>query len=197
MKKILNGILQAFGLLAIALCLLFFACLTVLAIKPLRDVALSPFWGSVYRKAGETVMTTEGGKPETLAIYKAHGKPFLIVGPCAFHKYDEKYDAKDDWADFFFVRPDSVIRTNVDQGGDIWFRLPGLLIIDDDLTGPDCVRTPFWDDLEHQGASVRYDEATASYVYSLRINEPEQSVSFAIPKCLFTPDLLNAPNDTR
>jgi hypothetical protein len=191
MKKILNGILQSFGLLAIALCLLFFACLTVLAIKPLRDVALSPFWCSVYRKAGETVMTTEGGKPETLAVYKAKNKPFLIVGPCLFRE-DQKI-----WEDFFFVNRDQVIRTNVDQGGDIWFRLPGLLVIDDDLTSSDCVRTPSWDELEHKGASVRYDEATESYVYSLRINRPEQSVSFAIPARLFTQDLLNAPNDTR
>lgn len=196
MKKILNGILQSFGLLAIALCLLFFVCLTVLAFKPLRDVALSFFWGSVYRKAGETVMATAGGKPENLAIYKAEHKPFLIVGPCAFHRYDEKYGTKDDRADFFFVRPDSVIRSNVDQGGDLWFRIPGLLIIDDDLTSSDRVRTPSWDDLEHKDASVRYDEATASYVYSLRINEPEQSVSFAIPARLFTRDLLSAPNDT-
>ena len=191
MKKILNGILQSFGLLAIALCLLFFVCLTVLAFKPLRDVALSFFWGSVYRKAGETVMTTNGCKSETLAVYKAKNKPFLIVGPCLFRE-DQKI-----WEDFFFVNRDQVIRTNVDQGGDLWFRMPGLLIIDDDLTSSDCVRTPSWDELEHKGASVRYDEATASYVYSLRINEPEQSVSFAIPARLFTQDLLNAPNDTR
>lgn len=86
MKKILCGILQFFGLLAIALCLLFFICLTVSAIKPLRDMALSLFFGSTYLKTGETVMTTAGGKPETLAIYKAHGKPFLIVGPVCFTK---------------------------------------------------------------------------------------------------------------
>ena len=197
MKKVRNYKIQIFWSLVIALFLLLHTGFVLLILDPKVNVVLSVIFGSVYRKAGETVMTTEGGKPETLAIYKARGKPFLIVGPCAFHRYDEKYGAKDDWADFFFVRPDSVIRTNVNQGGDIWFRLPGLLIIDDDLTSSDCVRTPSWDDLEHKGASVRYDEATASYVYSLRINRPEQSVSFAIPARLFTSDLLNAPNDTR
>jgi hypothetical protein len=197
MKKVRNYKIQIFWSLVIALFLLLHTGFVLLILDPKVNVVLSVIFGSVYRKAGETVMTTEGGKPETLAIYKAHGKPFLIVGPCAFHRYCEKYGTKDDWEDFFFVRPDSVIRTNVNQGGDIWFRLPGLLIIDDDLTSSDCVRTPSWDDLEHQGASVRYDEATASYVYSLRINRPEQSVSFAIPARLFTSDLLNAPNDTR
>jgi len=197
MKKILDGIFQAFGLLAIALCLLFFVCLTVLAIKPLRDITLSIFWGSVYFKAGETVMATEDGKSVTLAIYKAHGKPFLIVGPCAFHSYDEKYGTKDDWVDFFFVNRTQVIRTATDKGGDIWCRAFGLLFILDDMSDQnDRVRLPSWDDLKHKGASARYDEATASYVYSLRINEPKQSVSFAIPDRLFTPDLLNAPNDT-
>jgi len=197
MKKVRNYKIQIFWSLVIALFLLLHTGFVLLILDPKVNVVLSVIFGSVYRKAGETVMTTEGGKPETLAIYKAHGKPFLIVGPCAFHRYCEKYGTKDDWEDFFFVRPDSVIRTNVNQGGDIWFRLPGLLIIDDDLTSSDCVRTPSWDELEHKGASVRYDEATESYVYSLRINRPEQSVSFAIPARLFTQDLLNAPNDTR
>ena len=186
MKKVLNGILQAFGLLAVALCLLFFACLTVLAIKPLRDMALSAFWGSIYLKAGETVMTTEGGKTETLAIYKAKNKPFLIVGPCLFH-------GGEDYEDFFFVDRDRVIRTATDKGGDMWCRAFGLLFMLDDMSDRnDRVRLPFWDELEHKGASVRYDEATHSHVYSLRINQPEQSVSFAVPEKLFTEDMPEA-----
>ena len=188
-----GGILQAFGLLAVALCLLFFACLTVLAIKPLRDMALSAFWGSIYLKAGETVMTTEGGKTETLAIYKAKNKPFLIVGPCTFHDFDEERKTREIWDDFFFVNKKQLVRTATDKGGDIWVRLPRLLFILDDMSDRnDRVRLPFWDELEHKGASVRYDEATASYVYSLRINQPEQSVSFAVPEKLFTGDMPEA-----
>lgn len=91
-----------------------------------------------------------------------------------------------------------MIRTATDKGGDIWCRAFGLLFMLDDMSGRnDRVRLPYWSDLEHKGASVRYDDATASHVYSLRINSPEQSVSFAIPDRLFTPDLLNAPNDKR
>ena len=187
MKKAFDDIFQISGLLCIVLCLLLVVCLVVLAIKPLRDMALSTFFGSIYYKAGETVLTTEGIKTETLAIYKAKNKPFLIVGPCWFH------ENQNFWKDFFFVNPNRVIRTNVDQDGDIWVRLPWLLFIDDDLTSSDCVRTPYWDELERKGASVRYDEATSSYVYRFWINEPKQSVSFAIPKKLFPEDLLEAP----
>ena len=180
--------IQILYLIGITLLLLFHMCLVLLFCTPKGHVVLAiVFFGNTYRKAGETVMTTDGVKTETLAIYKAHGKPYLIVGPCWFHENLKI------WEDFFFVTPDRVIRTNVDQGGDIWVRLPWLLFIDDDLTSSDCVRTPSWDELKHKDASVRYDEAAASYVYSLRINEPEQSVSFAIPKKLFTEDLLEAP----
>ena len=187
MKRLRKYKFQILCLLGITLFLLFHMCFVLLVFSPKGNVVLSIVFGSVYRKAGETVMTTEGGKTETFAIYKAKNKPFLIVGPCTFHENQKK------WEDFFFVTPNRVIRTNVDQGGDIWVRLPWLLFIDDDLTSSDCVRTPSWDELKRKGASVRYDKATASYVYSLRINEPKQSVSFAIPKKFFTKDLLEAP----
>ena len=191
MKKAFNVMFQISGLFCIALCLLFFVCLVVLAIKPLRDMALSTFFGSIYCKADETVMTTEGVKTETLAIYKAHGKPYLIVGPCVFHETD-RY-GRHEWEDFFFVNPKEVIRTSTDKGGDTWVRLPWLLFILDDLTIRDRVRLPYWDELEQDGSSVRYDEATASYVYRLRINRPLEQVTFAIPGKFFTKDLLEAP----
>lgn len=195
MKKVLENTLGFLGLLSIALGALFFLCLIVMAIKPLRDLTLSAFFGCIYRKVGETVMTANG-KTETLAIYKAEKKPFLIVGPCSFHDYDEKYKIRDCWEDFFFVNPKEVIRTCVDKGGDTWVRLPWLLFISDDMTSRDRVRMPYWDDLKHEQASVRYDEATASYVYSLWINSPEEPVSFAIPAKFFAPDLRDAPDDT-
>lgn len=191
MKNLREYKIQILCLLGITLLLLFQMCLTVLVCNP--NTVFCVIFGSVYRKAGETVITTEGGKTETLAIYKAKNKPFLIVGPCRFHCHDEKYGTKDEWEDFFFVNPNQVIRTCTDKGGDVWFRLPWLLFIMDDLTVRDRVRAPYWDDLEHEGASVRYDEATASYVYRLWINEPKQSVSFAIPARFFTEDLLRAP----
>ena len=182
---------KIFLLITLIAGMLLFPLISILFVDPKVSIALWFMAGNMYRKAGETVMTTEGGKPETLTVYKAHGKPFLIVGPCMFHEGG-------DYEDFFFVNRCQVIRTATDKGGDIWCRAFGLLFMLDDMSDRnDRVRLPFWDDLEHQGASVRYDEATASYVYSLRINRPEQSVSFAIPARLFTSDLLNAPNDTR
>ena len=166
--------------------ILLFPLISILFVNPAAGIALWAMAGNMYRKAGETVMTTEGGKTETLAIYKAKNKPFLIVGPCLFH-------GGEDYEDFFFVNRDRVIRTATDKGGDIWVRLPRLLFILDDMSDRnDRVRLPFWDELEHKGASVRYDEATASYVYSLRINQPEQSVSFAVPEKLFTGDMPEA-----
>ena len=99
--------------------------------------------------------------------------------------------------DFFFVNAEEVIRTGTDKGGDEWVRLPWLLFILDDLTIEDRLRIPYWDDLKHEKASVRYDEATASYVYSLWINHPEEPVSFAIPAKLLAPDLLDARHPPR
>lgn len=186
-----NRFKRIFLLIALIAGILLFPLISILFVDPTVVVALWFMAGNMYHKAEETVMTTESGKPETLAIYKAHGKPFLIVGPCLFHEGG-------DHEDFFFVNRDQVIRTATDKGGDIWCRAFDLLFMLDDMSARnDRVRLPFWDELEHKGASVRYDEALTSYVYSLRINEPKQSVSFAIPARLFTPDLLNAPNDTR
>ena len=80
MKKVRNYKIQIFWSLVIALLLLLHTGFVLLILDPKGTVLLSAIFGSVYRKVGETVMTPEGGRPETLAIYKAHGKPFLIVG---------------------------------------------------------------------------------------------------------------------
>lgn len=189
MKRTLGKTFTFLAWLLAALMLLFFA---MLVFKSVAALVFGIIEGNVYRKVGETVMTTDARRTETLAIYKAKGKPFLIVGPCVFHNRDEK--SRDEWKDFFFVRRDQVIRTATDKGGDAWFRLAGLLFILDDMTNRDRVRMPFWDDLEREGASVRYDEKTASYVYSLLINYPRQRVSFAIPARFFTPDMPMPPN---
>lgn len=192
MKKMRKYKIQIPYLIGITLLLLFHMCLVLLFCTPNGHVVLAiVFFGNTYRKAGETVMTTDGVKTETLAIYKAHGKPYLIVGPCVFHETDQY--GRHEWEDFFFVNPREVIRTSTDKGGDAWFRLPWLLFMLDDLTVRDRVRLPYWDDLEHEGSSVRYDEAAASYVYRLWINHPREQVIFAIPAKFFTKDLLEAP----
>ena len=113
MKKVRNYKIQIFWSLVIALFLLLHTGFVLLILDPKVNVVLSVIFGSVYRKAGETVMTTEGGKSETLAVYKAKNKPFLIVGPCLFH-------GDKDYEDFFFVNRDQVMRMATDKGGDMW-----------------------------------------------------------------------------
>ena len=171
--------------------MILFLFSAALVFEPFGTLLFSTLLGNIYRKVGETVMTTDGRKTETLAIYKAYGKPYLIVGPCVFHETN-RY-GRNEWTDFFFVNPREVIRTSIDKGGDAWVRLPWLLFMVDDLTIEDRLRLPYWDDLEHKGSSVRYDEATASYVYRLWINHPKEPVTFAIPSKFFTQDLLDAP----
>ena len=156
--------------------------------KPLGDVVFSVTMGSMYRKVGETCLK-RNGKNETLAIYKADSKPFLIVGPCLFDK---------DCYDFFFVNKDQVIRTATDKGGDTWVRLFNHLFLLDDLSNCERVRAPCWDDLKYdKGSSVRFDRITDSYIYVFKLNSATTFVSFSIPAKFLTPDMLDAPNGTR
>lgn len=158
--------------------------------KPIGNVVFSITMGSMYRKAGETVLTMDG-KNETLAVYKAKNKPFLIAGPCLFYEGEA-------YKDFFFVNQDQVIRTATDKGGDTWFRLFARLFILDDMSDCERVRAPYWDDLKcDKDSSVQFDKAMDSYLYSFKINGVKTPVSFTIPAKLLTRDMLDAPNDTR
>ena len=99
MKKAVKKI---FLILAILIAVLLYPWVVILFLKPSAIILYFYMLSNIYYKAGETVMTTEGVKTETLAIYKAKNKPFLIVGPCWFHE-NQKI-----WEDFFFVTPDQV-----------------------------------------------------------------------------------------
>lgn len=165
--------------------LVSFACM----FKPLGDVVFSVTMGSMYHKAGEIILTI-AEKNETIAIYKAEDKPFLILGP---HRFDEG----EIYEDFFFVNQDQVIRTATDKGGDTWFLLFNRLFVLDDMSDCERLRAPYWDDLKvDKNSSVRYDKSMDSYVYSFKINNLTVPVSFSIPAKFLTPDMLDAPNDT-
>ena len=60
------------------------------------------------------------------------------------------------------------------------------------------LRAPWWDELEcDPDASVRYDAATDSYVYSFKIEMENLPATLTIPVKFFTPDMDSAPNRTR
>ncbi len=177
MKKVIKKIITASIILGIALSMLLFCSLVF---KPLGDVVFSICMGSMYRKVGEAILRSPG-KHETLSIYKAQNKPFLILGP---YRFDE------DYYDFFFVNRTQVIRTATDKGGDAWVRIAGRLFLLDDMTHWDRVRMPYWDDMKcDKNSSVRLDDDTDAYIYSFKIDHPEVQVSFAIPAKLFTSDM--------
>ena len=180
------------GIVTIALAFLLWLAMAVFAAaaayEPVGNVVFSIAAGSVYRKVGEAAFDAKG-YPRSIAVYKAEHKPFLIVGPCLFHEGG-------DYEDFFFVNKKQVVRTATDKGGDMWCRTFDRLYIMDDLSDCEILRAPLWDELKHEGSSVRYDEATDSYVYSFRIENDTIPATLTIPAKFFTPDMLDAPNRT-
>ena len=127
------------------------------------------------------------GNMETVSVYKAGNKPYLLIGPYHFDR---------DNHDFFFVSKTEVIRTSTTQGGSCWVRFFGLLFIFDDLSHWDCVRLPYWDDLENdKNSSVKSENGKR--VFRFRMKHPDRSVEFAIPEKLFTPDMDTAYNFTK
>ena len=185
MKKFLKIAVVVLALLAYLASALLAAAV---ALPPVGDVVFSFVFGSSYRKVGEAAFEAKG-YPRTLAIYKAQNKPFLIVGPCLFHEGG-------DYEDFFFVNQTQVVRTATDKGGDMWCRSFGRLHIMDDLSDCEVLRAPLWDELKFEGSSVRYDDATDSYVYSFTIDSHAIPATLTLPAKFFTPDMDTAPNRT-
>ena len=186
MVKVLKKIFRAAAMLLCAFLLLF---VSVFLCRPWGNFVFGLIYGSVYRKVGEASFEAKG-YPRKLAVYKAKHKPFLIVGPCLFHE-GEKYE------DFFFVNKTQVVRTATDKGGDMWGRTFGRLHIMDDLSDCEALRAPCWSDLKNGGSSIRYDDATDSYVYSLTIETNTLPATLTIPAKFLTPDMDNAPNRMR
>jgi len=158
-----------------------------MAFEPVGNVVFSIAAGSVYRKVGEASFSAKD-YPPTLAVYKAERKPFLIVGPCLFHEGE-------DYEDFFFVNKTQVVRTATEKGGDMWCRTFHRLHIVDDLSDCEILRAPCWDDLKcSKDSSIRYDDATDSYVYPFTIDSHAIPATLTIPARFFTPDMVDAPN---
>ena len=144
------------------------------------------FGSGCYVRQMETKMLVNGNA-ETVSVYKAGNKPYLLLGPYRFAR---------DNHDFFFVSKTEVIRTSTIQGGSCWVRFLGLLFIFDDLSHWDCVRLPYWDDLEgDKNSSVKSEKGKR--VFRFRMRDPDWSVEFAIPERFFTPDMDKAYNFTK
>ncbi|MBQ7206353.1 MAG: hypothetical protein IJS01_01010 [Lentisphaeria bacterium] len=144
------------------------------------------FGSGAYLRNMETEISVDG-RTEKIAVYKARGKPYLLVGPYLFSR--NHYD-------FFFVGRNEVIRTATSEGGSCWVRFFFFLFILDDLSGSDSVRMPYWDDLENDpNASVSSENGRRTF--SFRIRHPERQVIFSIPEKLFTRDMENADNFTK
>lgn len=179
MKKCFQYVLCLWAVAFVVFWLLF-------AVVANGNAILAIIFGSVYRKVGEAAFAAKN-YPETLAVYKAADKPFLIIGPCLFREGDHEDDAEED---FFFVNRKQVIRTATDKGGDLWGRTFGHLHMIDDLSDCEVLRAPLWDDLKcDKNSSVRYDGATDSYVYSFTIERNTVPVKLTIPAKFFTPDM--------
>ena len=186
MRKYIEIVVVALAFLLWLACAVF---AMAVAYDPVGNVVFSIAAGSVYRKVGNAAFDAKG-YPRGIAVYKAEHKPFLIVGPCRFHEGEE-------YEDFIFVNQTQVVRTATDKGGDMWCRTFGRLHIMDDLSDCEVLRAPLWDELKYAGSSVRYDDATDSYVYSFRIENDAVPAKLTIPAKFFTPDMLDAPNRTR
>ena len=80
----------------------------------------------------------------------------------------------------------------------MWGRTFDRLHIVDDLSDCEVLRAPCWYDLKcSKNSSIRYDAATASYVYSFGIEDDTIPAKLTIPAKFFTPDMDDAPNRLR
>ena len=179
-------------LFVVLLLLLFLSAaifVAALAIPPVGNVVFSIVFGSAYREVGEAAFNAPG-YPATLAVYKHENKPFLIVGPVLFRDDGERED-------FFFVNKTQVVRTATDKGGEIWCRTAKHLHILDDLSDCEILRAPWWDELKcTPEASVKYDIAADSYIYSFALDNNSLPTTLTISAKFFTPDMERAPNRT-
>ena len=171
----------------ISACLIAAALLLMAAwmIKPLGDVVFSVLFGSWYSCKGQAVLTLKERKV-LLPVYKAHGKPFLIVGPYDFG----------DYKDFFFVNKKQLVITAVDKGGDVWCRGGNLLFMLDDLNHWDALRMPWSDCLHTAGAKNEYDKAKEQRNFTFAITEKGEKLFLSLPEKFFTADMENAFNVT-
>lgn len=141
------------------------------------DLVVEVIEGNIYHEAGTVTLRYEG-EQITVPVYKAKGRPFLLVGPHRFYE-DE---------DFLFVSPDLVVATATDKGGDSWNRIGCFLLMLDDMTSKDRLRIPYWDLLKDRSPDVGVTSVNGTREYRV-IVDGGRNLTFCIPEGLFTPDM--------
>lgn len=170
----------------------FFLALVIVLLPAVSILALCPFFppfgaivelavevieGNIYHKAGTVTLQYEG-EQIPVPVYRAKGRPFLLIGP---HRFFEDED-------FLFVSPDLVVASATDKGGDSWNRVGGFLLMLDDMTCRDRLRIPYWDLLNDRSPDVGVSSINDAREYRV-IVDAGRKLTFCVPESLFTPDM--------
>ena len=182
MKKIVKNFVLTAAVIFLTAILLFG---TAFAVKPFGDFFFSLCFGSCYMCEGKAVLYYNG-RETVLPVYKAAGKPFLLVGPYRFGDYE----------DFFFINKTQVVTTAVDKGGDAWFRIGKSLFVLDDLNHWDTLRMPWKDLMSDPAARGDYDMSTHNRTYLFKLDRSSLAVRLEIAEKLFSDDMVAAYNVT-
>ena len=158
---------------------------TAFVFKPFGNVFFSFCFGSRYVCNGEAVLFCDGRKT-VLPVYKAAGKPFLLVGPYCFGDYE----------DFFFVNKKQLVTTAVDKGGDAWFQIGKYLFVLDDLSHWDVLRMPWHDFMVDPASRSDYDPSTHNRVYLFKFGKIHAVARLELAEKLFTGDMVDSCNAT-
>ena len=182
MKKIVKNFVLTAAVIFLTAILLFG---TAFAVKPFGDFFFSLCFGSCYMCEGKAVLYYNG-RETVLPVYKAAGKPFLLVGPYRFGDYE----------DFFFINKTQVVTTAVDKGGDAWFRIGKYLFVLDDLNHWDVLRMPWRDYMSTPAAKSEYDTSSKNRIYIFPLDPSNSTARLEINGKFFTDDMLDAYNVT-
>ena len=182
MKKIVKNFVLTAAVIFLTAILLFG---TAFAVKPFGDFFFSLCFGSCYMCEGKAVLYYNG-RETVLPVYKAAGKPFLLVGPYRFGDYE----------DFFFINKTQVVTTAVDKGGDAWFQIGKSLFVLDDLNHWDALRMPWKDFMSDPAARSDYDMSTHNRTYLFKLDRSSPAVRLEITEKLFSDDMVDAYNVT-
>ena len=145
------------------------------------ELAVEVVEGNIYYKAGNVTLQYEG-EQIPVPVYKAKGRPFLLIGPHRFYEPDE---------DFLFVSPDLVVASATDKGGGSWNRIGSFLLVLDDMTSKDRLRIPYWDLLKDRSPDANVTSIKGAREYRVIVDDGRK-LTFRIPESLFTPDMPSA-----
>ena len=181
MMKILKHFILALGIVLLLAVSIPALSLVFPPAGAVVELAVEVVEGNIYYKAGNVTLQYEG-EQIPVPVYKAKGRPFLLIGPHRFYEPDE---------DFLFVSPDLVVASATDKGGDSWNRIGGFLLMLDDMTCRDRLRIPYWNLLKDRSPDVGVTSVNGTREYRVIVDDGRK-LTFRIPESLFTPDMPSA-----